>query len=460
MMDKSRNIRIVKNDEARIARRIVADIFGSEFFSQEKVLVHELGDEYRIMFSLNYFYCERYIIKNGIPVSCEDCFINFNGNGLKEISKKASLKNSIIHNSIIYDYLVKYKNKRNDFLNGSRIEDIRNEYEEDPENAKDLYEYDTFQQYMDNEWSDVKYHAWSQKARKQMFIAIWKMMDNGGDISSTYDVQCGAINYSMIPQSENDIPKIKDKLLKAKGHYDNSMMTDEEINRIFASKGNVSEMIHGFDVGYLKNSTEPDWYQNILLPALSIVEKKMSSKGYSFLLGIRIREGNNAERVGMQYIKPRDEITMVNAIGSSDVNWVAYGLIHELGHRLHYKFATKDQKDEMKRAFDSKRTHFSSLKKGDSLVMEDGEQLVVDVVDRHKIRLVSRNNTVEIEDIALLLKKIASINGKPFLYEANGIPSNYSLFNEEEFFAECFTSWISDKFSGNTKKFFDDVFKK
>ena len=62
MMDKSRNIRIVKNDEARIARRIVADIFGSEFFSQEKVLVHELGDEYRIMFSLNYFYCERYII--------------------------------------------------------------------------------------------------------------------------------------------------------------------------------------------------------------------------------------------------------------------------------------------------------------------------------------------------------------------------------------------------------------
>ena len=162
----------------------------------------------------------------------------------------------------------------------------------------------------------------------------------------------------------------------------------------------------------------------------------------------------------MQYIKPRDEITMVNAIGSSDVNWVAYGLIHELGHRLHYKFATKDQKDEMKRAFDSKRTHFSSLKKGDSLVMEDGEQLVVDVVDRHKIRLVSRNNTVEIEDIALLLKKIASINGKPFLYEANGIPSNYSLFNEEEFFAECFTSWIFDKFSGNTKKFFDDVFKK
>ena len=54
----------------------------------------------------------------------------------------------------------------------------------------------------------------------------------------------------------------------------------------------------------------------------------------------------------------------------------------------------------------------------------------------------------------------ANINGKPFLYEANGIPSNYSLFNEDEFFAECFTSWIFDKFSGNTKKFFDDVFKK
>lgn len=459
MMDKNRNIRIVKNKEVKIARRIVA-IFGSEFSSQEKVSVHELGDEYRIVFSFQDSYCERYIVKNGVPVSCEKCSINLNGNGLKEISKKASLKNSIIHNSIIYDYLVKYKNKRNDFLNGSRIEDIRNEYEEDPENAKDLYEYDTFQQYMDNEWSDVKYHAWSQKARKQIFRAIWKMMDNGGDISSTYDVQCGAINYSMIPQSESDIPKIKDKLLKAKGHYDSSMMTDEEINRIFASKGNVSEMIHGFDVGYLKNSTEPDWYQNIFLPALSIVEKKMSSKGYSFLLGIRIRRGNNAEQVGMQYIKPRDEITMVNAIDSYDVNRIADGLIHELGHRLYYKFATKDQKDEMKRAFDSKRTHFSSLKKGDSLVMEDGEQLVVDVVDRHKIRLVSRNNTVEIEDIALLLKKIASINGKPFLYEANGIPSNYSLFNEEEFFAECFASWISDKFNGNTKKFFDDIFKK
>ena len=459
MMDKSRITRIVKNKEVKIARRIVA-IFGSEFSSQEKVSVHELGDEYRIVFSFQDSYCERYIVKNGVPVSCEKCSINLNGNGLKEISKKASLKNSIIHNSIIYDYLVKYKNKRNDFLNGSRIEDIRNEYEEDPENAKDMYEYDTFQQYMDNEWSDVKYHAWSQKARRQMFLAIWEMMDNGGDISSTYDVQCGAITYSMIPQSDNDILEIKERLMDAKNYHNHSKMTDEEINRIFASKGNVSEMIHGFDVGYLKNSTEPDWYQNILLPALSIVEKKMSSKGYSFLLGIRIREGNNAERVGMQYIKPRDEITMVNAIGSSDVNLVADELIHELGHRLHYKFATKDQKDEMKRAFDSKRTHFSSLKKGDSLVMENGEQLVVDVVDRHKIRLVSRNNTVEIEDIALLLKKIASINGKPFLYEANGIPSNYSLFNEDEFFAECFTSWIFDKFSGNTKKFFDDVFKK
>ena len=50
MMDKSRITRIVKNKEVKIARRIVA-IFGSEFSSQEKVSVHELGDEYRIVFS-------------------------------------------------------------------------------------------------------------------------------------------------------------------------------------------------------------------------------------------------------------------------------------------------------------------------------------------------------------------------------------------------------------------------
>lgn len=460
-MDRSRITRIVKKSEDRIARRIVADMFGSEFTSQEEVSVHELGDEYRIVFSLHDSYCERYIVKNGIPVSCERCSIDLNSKGLKEISKKASIKNSPVQNSIIYDYLVKYKDMRNKFLNGSGIEDKRKEYEEDPENAKDLYGYDTFQQYMDNEWSDVKYHAWSQKAGKQMFFAIWKMMDDGDDISSTYDVQCGAIFYDRIPQSENDIPKLKDRLLDAKNYANNSRMTDEEINRIFASKGNVNEMVHGFDVGYLKNSIDPDWYQNCLLPALSIVENKLSSKGYSFLLGIRIRRGNNAERTAMQYHRDRDEITIANASDSRyDTNRIAYGLIHELGHRLHDKFATKDQKDEMKRAFDSKRTHFSSLKKGDSLVMEDGEKLVVDRVDGNKIKLVSRNNTVEVEDIALLVKKIASINGKSFLYEANGIPSNYSFLNEDEFFAECFASWVLGKFNGDVKKFFDDVFEK
>lgn len=449
------------NRNDRIAKRIVADLFGSDFATGRDLYMNEIGDKVVFCFKWQNNYCERYIVENGVPI-LHDFSNGLNNsnyrNSIDDILRLFKSKNPNHENCLLYDYLVAYDKQRKEFLkNDSKQEEIRKEYETNPEDARDTYEYNTFDKYMELYWPNINNILYSPRAKKTVFNKIFKMFLNGDDIRSLYDVKCGAISYDTTPVSIDDVANIRIEVLQARHHP----VKEDKLNEIFGLNGAIKEMEHGFDVGYLKQSVNQDWYENSFKPALAIADKKLSSCGYSSLKGIRIRLGNETERVGMRYLVSTDEIEICNAYYSNikDKNVLMEMLIHELGHRLQHKFASNNQKEEMKRAFESKRTRFSALKKGDAIVLENGKAYVVNSINTNSISLVSGQNTIEAEDIALL-KKVKSINGESFLYEADGIPSSYALFNEEEFFAECFRAWVLGKFNGDVKKFFDGVFEK
>jgi hypothetical protein len=100
------------------------------------------------------------------------------------------------------------------------------------------------------------------------------------------------------------------------------------------------------------------------------------------------------------------------------------------------------------------------LKKGDTVELENGSVLTVEESKPNRIILKSKDSMLDLRNLGSLKDKIKKINGVDFLYEANGIPSNYALADLEEFVSECLCAWIDGRFQGELKEFFDKAFKK
>ena len=461
-----RNIRIAR-ELVRMARSLVA-AFGSDLHSSSEYKIKDLGGG-RVLVTLKNKLCSGiwcHLIENGVPKSLDEFYIEFDWithNGkeyFNELLESALSGNNTIHDSFVHDVMLSRIRKRQDHMSSGQLEQVKREYEENPEKAYELYDYRTFDAYYAFEY-DLKGSFFNNRIVQRIGRKVFDIVSEGGSVDGFYEFRHGLFTHSSFGASAADTERWKAEFMMA---YDaNQMklyMPPEEAEALF-SAGNQGgkTMIGGFDVTHLKTLSSQEEYDKVCEPAISAAVRLLDQAGMQFLEYGEIRMGNDIEGCGMNYIDKIDLIEKNSAKLSAKS--MESSLIHELGHRYDEKFMDDRQKSEMRRAYESRKRRFSELKKGDVIEFENGKVFTVKELGRYNILLKSDDGSeIKNEDISLIVDRIRSINGVGFLYEADGIPSNYSLRNEHEFIADCFRAWVYGEFSGDLKEFFDGVFKR
>lgn len=266
---------------------------------------------------------------------------------------------------------------------------------------------------------------------------------------------------SRMPASKNAVSEIMIAITNATFFQSN----DSSIN-----KNNVVDVLFGSNdygyhsVGRFKTnlpekdvSGKPCEWTKAILSASGILE----ANGYGKLLYGKIIESDDTvgKDLAFSYSSSEDAIKCyLHRYLSSDI--MEKDFIHELGHRLKHKFLNVNQLEELERAYNAKKNRFTGLKPGDVVQFENGEEMVVDKSGEKLVNKYTGETKLDKYRLFLQHKRISRINGKDFLYEADGIPSNYSLVDFDEFVAECFTAWNYGRFNGDVKKTFDGIFGK
>ena len=237
------------------------------------------------------------------------------------------------------------------------------------------------------------------------------------------------------------------------------------------TKQNAADVIFGADdFGYhalgkfttnlpeKDKSGNPFTWTTAILSASAMLE----ANGYGKLLYGKIIESddNSAINASLSYNKSIDAITCyMHKHMTTDK--IAESMVHELGHRLHHKFLDADKLAELEKAYNSKKDRVHGLKPGDVVEFADGQKYVVGKDGKTLSNRIGDRITLHsvfLKSVGVLGNRISKINGKDFLYEADGIPSSYALVDFEEFVAECFEAWNYGRFTGDVKKFFDGIF--
>ena len=123
-------------------------------------------------------------------------------------------------------------------------------------------------------------------------------------------------------------------------------------------------------------------------------------------------------------------------------------LIHELGHRLYDKFLNEEVKERIKSRYNF--TKNKKLKAGDVLTLSNNKKYIFIKYYRNKLlcKSILDNQKYYIE-----FKYIIKINNINFI----NVPTVYSLTNEEEFFAELFSNYITNKLDKNLKDWLNKI---
>ena len=142
--------------------------------------------------------------------------------------------------------------------------------------------------------------------------------------------------------------------------------------------------------------------------------------------------------------------------------------IHELGHRLWYKFLNNNQRFQIQRKYyDMLRNEQQiELNKGDLIETKDG--YVVQFIDktpgRYRTMLINKPKRIrrfQIGDVIVFknlnYQNIEKINHKKLQMEEFDFPTSYSKKNEKQFFSECFSYWMIGGLNKNLINFFESV---
>ena len=460
-----RNTRIAR-ELLRIARSLVA-AFGSDLHSSSEYKIKDLGGG-RVLVTLKNNLCSGircHLIENGVPKSLDSFYIVFDwimNNGkeyFNELLESALSGKNAVQDSFVYDVMLSRIRKKQDHLSSGQLEQVKREYEENPEKAYEVYGYKTFDYYYACEY-DLKGSFFNNRVVQRIGRKVFDIVSEGGSVDSYYEFRHGLFTHSSISASAADAERWKAEFMRAyDGNHLKLYMPPEEAEALFSAGGHERTMIGGFDVTHLKNLSGPEEYGEVCEPAISAAVRRLERAGMQFLEYGEIRMGNDIEGCGMNYIYELDLIEKNS--DELSAHTMESSLIHELGHRYDEKFMDERQKSEMRRAYESRKRRFSELRKGDVIEFENGKVFTVKELGRYNILLKSDDGSeIKNEDISLIVDRIRSINGVGFLYEADGIPSNYSLRNEHEFIADCFRAWVYGEFSGDLKEFFDGVFKR
>ena len=286
--------------------------------------------------------------------------------------------------------------------------------------------------------------------------------EHNGSLNGLYEFENGLIKV----QSEyidiwNDKQTIINELNNAVFIFGNggNGNGNDLIDRLFCSAQHAAfKKIGGF-VSYLPQGMYPNqmmkWDQSILEAS-----RILTSNGYGNLCYGSIIEATGQIDAAFEYDISKDLIRAVNYKESS-IETNTECLIHELGHRFMHKFMDSRQKEELERTYNSKKTRFTKLKPGDVVEFSEIGEYTIVKFDKSGVRLVNDiGQVIENDRIGAIDHSVVKINGKDFVYEADGIPSSYALTDFSEFVAECFMAWNCGKFQGDVKKFFDGIFGK
>lgn len=458
-----KNIRIAK-ELVRLAKNLVAhgvyDRNGNEY------AVKNVSDAVTIvvMRNIQNGWIERYTIENGVPKSNEHFDISFlrimmDDRCISPILKSAKSKTHSISNSLLQDLMLENESRKKKAISNGYLDRVKKEYEENPEQARDLYDRGTFEEFVEFKFPSMKLVCKNRENQNEIVRKVFDMVLNREDVNDTYEFKTGLFNYRKTQATKDDIPNWKITFLTAYDFNTHGQMTKEQVNALFNENSDAQETPSGLNMEVLKRLLGEN---SGVVVGISRASRKLESVGLSFLLYGDVLPGKPVHEsgmsFGMSYDMRRDLVTVYEL--GLDVSNAEQAFIHELGHRYYYKYMSESQKEEFNKAYETKKRHFSSLKKGDTVELENGSVLTVEESKPNRIILKSKDSMLDLRNLGSLKDKIKKINGVDFLYEANGIPSNYALADLEEFVSECLCAWIDGKFQGELKEFFDKAFKK
>ena len=177
---------------------------------------------------------------------------------------------------------------------------------------------------------------------------------------------------------------------------------------------------------------------------LNEIEHKIGNK-FNFLCYGRIEFVKNLTGVAADYDENQDSIRVSMKYSKEEI--INY-LIHELGHRLYDKFLNEEVKERIKSRYNF--TKNKKLKAGDVLTLSNNKKYIFIKYYRNKLlcKSILDNQKYYIE-----FKYIIKINNINFI----NVPTVYSLTNEEEFFAELFSHYITNKLDKNLKDWLNKI---
>lgn len=282
-------------------------------------------------------------------------------------------------------------------------------------------------------------------------------------------------------------------------------MTSYEVNNILERdfedneiEGSADTIHHGFRVFFPDNMQKKR--KDEFIEVLDQVHNVLSKNNASFLAqNCEVRfKPLNKKAIGLYYFKIDDLIVDPTAkkLAGNDIKGIVKVLIHELGHRLDYKFATPKFGEEIQDKYvdllksgeveKSKTDELLTFKDaglsiGQELVYngrkkdllqwspwyikdsnENGTKLFVHSTIMDKIRFdVSVNNLCNMPGWLVNGSKIScDIFSKKLQDTSNWFPSNYSKTNRAEWFAELFMYYAYGLLKGEPNEWMEFVVKR
>lgn len=183
--------------------------------------------------------------------------------------------------------------------------------------------------------------------------------------------------------------------------------------------------------------------KNEVEPMMASVKSKLPESLSSVLLygSVELKGSFGGSGSAIADYTPSDDMIRIDA---SDE--FVTSMIHELGHRWHYKFCTPAQEKALGRLYRMCRVGYDNAMKygfGDTIMLDDGRTIVIVDEEGSSYRYyeVNEDENTKVRSIPKRLlhesgNHIVSVNGQPL--KRYGLPRRYAGKNFREFIACCF----------------------
>ena len=460
---------MIKFDRSRIERiaRAIVGNTGSVSGYNKYAYAYTVGNTMAIGFTggssgrLSMF-AMAYWIRNGEIVDKRAVYGPLKNKLLKHSDFFAGqMKHRTVEKSIICDLLEeRMKRASGSFVSEEKLAEIYETVRQMMAIPRDMTLEEFVAQRNPNSEKFVESHLGNDDFIEDAHIALLKYCCKNGTLNGVYEFDTGIVLNGSQGLEINDMQTVINEINNVKFIFLNDQMTGSEnvINLIRHENSQISRKLGNF-VSYLTR----DIYSGRLLNwehAVLETSRILSSHGYGNLCYGNIVEGTGKTSASFSY-DARTDVIRAYSHKEYSIEDTTACLIHELGHRFQHKFISNDQKDKLEQLYDVKKRRFTGLKPGDVIEFDDGTSSTVVEFGSNGVTLEDEHGKQEnFRRIGLCPKTISKINGEDFLYETDGIPSNYSLVDFDEFVAECFMAWNMGYFKGDVKKTFDGIFGK